>query len=106
MFYFSTSKAYKTNSCKVDLKFYRIKSAQRGKIIGTTTGVSTGNPIFIDLGFGLGCCICTKHELDMNRNEFIGIGIQLDIVAEEDINTFLNNGDSVIEKVLDFLRSK
>ena len=26
--------------------------------------------------------------------------------AEEDINTFLNNGDSVIEKALDFLRSK
>ena len=42
----------------------------------------------------------------MNRNEFIGIGIQLDIVAEEDINTFLNNGDSVIDKALDFLRSK
>ena len=82
------------------------KGAKRGKIIGTPTGGSTGNPIFIDLGFGLGCCICTKHELDTDGNEFIGIGIQPDIVAEEDINTFLNNGDSVIEKALDFLRSK
>ncbi len=85
---FFTSKAYKTNSNKFDLKFYRIKNAQRGKIIGTTTEVSTRNPIFINLGFELGCCICTKHELDMDGNEFIGIGIQLDIVAEEDINTF------------------
>ena len=67
---------------------------------------STGNQIFIDLGFGLGCCICTKHELDTDGNEFIGVGIQPDIVAEEDIDTFLNNGDSVIEKALDLLRNK
>lgn len=41
--------------------------------------------------------------MEMN---FIGVGIQPDIVAEEDIDTFLNNGDSVIEKALDLLRNK
>lgn len=82
------------------------RGAKRGKIIGTPTGGSTGNPVFIDLGFGFGCCICTKHELDTEGNEFVGIGIQPDILAEEDIDTFLDNGDSVMEKALDFLRSE
>lgn len=80
------------------------RSSKRGKIVGTPTGGSTGNPIFIDLGFGIGCCICTKHELDAEGNEFIGIGIQPDIVVEEDVNLFLKNRDNVIEKALDVLK--
>lgn len=80
------------------------RSSKRGNIIGTPTGGSTGNPIMIDLGFGLGCCICTKYELDAEGNEFIGIGIQPDIVVEEDVNLFLKNRDNVIEKALDFLK--
>lgn len=82
------------------------KGANRGKIIGTPTGGSTGNPISIDLGFGLGCRICTKHELDVEGNEFIGLGIQPDIIVEEDIHSFLKNGDNVIEKALEILRSE
>lgn len=80
------------------------RSSKRGKIVGTPTGGSTGNPIMIDLGFGLGCCICTKYELDVEGNEFIGIGIQPDIVVEEDVNLFLKNRDNVIEKALEFLK--
>lgn len=51
-------------------------------------------------------CICTKHELDAQEHEFIGFGIQPDIVVEEDINAFLKNRDNVIEKALGFLRSE
>lgn len=80
------------------------KGAHRGKIIGTPTGGSTGNPISIDLGFGLGCRICTKYELDAEGNEFIGLGIHPDIVVEEDVNAFLKNRDNVIEKALEVLR--
>ncbi len=80
------------------------RGAKRGKIIGTPTGGSTGNPIFFDLGGGVGCCICTKHELDTEGNEFIGIGIQPDIVVEEDVNMFLKGKDRVIEKALKILK--
>ena len=80
------------------------RSAKRGKIIGTPTGGSTGNPIFIDLGGGLGCCICTKHELDSEGNEFVGFGIQPDIVVEEDVDAFLQNKDNVLEKALEILK--
>lgn len=82
------------------------KSSKRGKIIGTPTGGSTGNPIMIDLGFGIGCCICTKHELDAEGNEFIGIGIQPDIVVEEDVDLFLKGRDNVIEKALEYLKEQ
>ncbi len=80
------------------------RGAKRGLIIGTPTGGSTGNPIFIDLGGGIGCCICTKHELDTDGNEFIGLGIQPDIVIEEDINMLLKNKDRVVEQALKILK--
>lgn len=82
------------------------RGAERGKIIGSPTGGSTGNPIFIDLGGGVGCCICTKHELDAKGNEFIGIGIRPDIIVEEDADLFSKGKDNVIEKALDVLRNK
>lgn len=80
------------------------RGAKRGKIIGTPTGGSTGNPIFIDLGGGIGCTICTKHELDADGNEFIGVGIQPDIVIEEDVDMFLKNKDQVVEQALKILK--
>lgn len=82
------------------------KGAKRGKIIGTPTGGSTGNPIFIDLGFGIGCRICTRYELDAEGNEFIGCGIQPDILIEEDVKTFLKGGDNVLKKALNILKSE
>lgn len=79
-----------------------------GKIIGTPTAGSTGNPITFKVmnteGGGIGCSICTKHELDAKGNEFIGIGIQPDIIVEEDADAYLNNKDNVIEKALEILR--
>lgn len=82
------------------------RSADIGKIIGTPTGGSTGNPIFIDLGFGIGCCICTRHEVDADGNEFIGIGIQPDIVVEEDANLVLKGRDNVIETAMEYLAGR
>lgn len=80
------------------------RGAKRGKIIGTPTGGSTGNPIFIDLGGGIGCSICTKHELDTDGNEFIGLGIQPDIVIEEDAEMLLKNKDRAVEQALKILK--
>ncbi|MCS2892201.1 S41 family peptidase [Parabacteroides faecis] len=80
------------------------RGLNRGKIIGTPTGGSTGNPIFIDLGFGLGCSICTKNEWDVDDREFIGIGIVPDIEVKENTDMFLKNKDVVIEKALEVLK--
>ncbi|MDE7443607.1 MAG: S41 family peptidase [Muribaculaceae bacterium] len=79
------------------------KGAKRGKIIGTPTGGSTGNPIFIDLGGGISCGICTKYEFDVEGNDFIGVGIQPDIVVEEDVDLFMKDEDNVVEKALNII---
>lgn len=75
------------------------KDAGRGKVIGTPTGGSTGSPINIDLGWGYYGRICTRHEQLADGTEFIGIGIQPDVVVEETESVIFGN-DNVIEQAL------
>lgn len=81
------------------------RGARRGKLIGTPTGGSTGNPIFIDAGFGIYACICTKNEWDADGEVFIGKGIVPDIEVEETPDMFLSGRDPVIERALRELRT-
>ena len=78
------------------------RNAKRGKIIGTPTGGSTGNPIFIDLGWGYNGRICTRHEKLADGTEFIGVGIQPDVVVEETESVIFGK-DNVIEEALKLL---
>ena len=48
------------------------RSAARGPIIGTPTAGSTGNPIKIELGYGVYASICTKYEWTADGEVFIG----------------------------------
>lgn len=81
------------------------RNANRGKIIGTPTGGSTGNPIYIDLGWGYYGRICTRHESFADGTEFIGIGIRPDIIVEETESVITGN-DNVIAEALKLLRDK
>ncbi len=80
------------------------RGLKRGKIIGTPTGGSTGNPIQIDLGYGIGCGICTRNEWDVDGNEFIGIGILPDIEVKENADMFIKNKDIVVKTAVDELK--
>ena len=75
------------------------KNANRGKLVGTPTGGSTGNPILVDLGWGYYGRICTRHEKLADGTEFIGVGIQPDVVVEETESVIFGN-DNVIEEAL------
>ena len=79
------------------------RNAKRGKIIGTPTGGSTGNPIFVDLGWGYSGRICTRHEKLADGTEFIGVGIQPDVVVEETESVIFGK-DNVIEEALKLLK--
>lgn len=79
------------------------RNAKRGKIIGTPTGGSTGNPIFVDLGWGYRGRICTRHEKLADGTEFIGVGIQPDVVVEETESVIFGK-DNVIEEALKLLK--
>lgn len=75
------------------------RNAGRGKIIGTPTGGSTGNPIVIDLGWGYYGMICTREEKMADGTEFIGVGIKPDIIEEETEEVFFGN-DNVLQTAL------
>lgn len=80
------------------------RNANRGKIVGTPTGGSTGNPIVVDLGWGYYGRICTRHEKLADGTEFIGVGIQPDIIVEE-TESVISGKDNVIEVALSLLKS-
>ncbi len=79
------------------------KNAKRGKVVGTPTGGSTGNPIFIDLGWGYTGRICTRHEKLADGTEFIGVGIQPDVIVEETESVIFGD-DNVIEEALKLIK--
>lgn len=79
------------------------RNAKRGKIVGTPTGGSTGNPIFVDLGWGYNGRICTRHEKLADGTEFIGVGIMPDVVVEETESVIFGK-DNVIEEALKLLK--
>ena len=81
------------------------KNANRGKVVGTLTGGSTGNSIFIDLGWGYTGRICTRHEKLADGTEFIGVGIQPDVIVEETESVIFGN-DNVIEEALKIITHK
>ena len=81
------------------------KNANRGKVVGTPTGGSTGNPILIDLGWGYTGRICTRHEKLADGTEFIGVGIQPDVVVEETESVIFGN-DNMIEEALKIITLK
>lgn len=81
------------------------KAAERGIIIGTPTGGSTGQPVMTDLGFGYTARICARDEWLPDGTEFIGIGIIPDIIMEETPEIF-EDKDVVLDKALEVLSAK
>ncbi len=79
------------------------RAAKRGKIIGTSTGGSTGQPITIELGYGYMARICARDEWLPDGTRFIGIGIQPDVVVEES-ESILFGKDNVLEEALKLLQ--
>lgn len=80
------------------------RNAERGKIVGTPTAGSTGNPIIIDLGWGYSGRICTRHERLADGTEFIGVGIIPDVIVEE-TESVIFGSDNVIEEALRLIKS-
>lgn len=82
------------------------KTLGRGKIIGRATGGSTGQPLGYNLpGGGLGF-ICTKRDYMSDGTEFVGIGIQPDIVVNPTLKGLQEGRDEVLEKAVEVLKAE
>lgn len=82
------------------------RSINRGQIVGSATGGSTGQPVSFSLpggGFGR---VCAKRDYLWDKTEFVGIGIQPDQVVEPTIKGVAAGRDEVLEAAVKLLTSK
>lgn len=80
--------------------------AHRGEIIGEPTAGSTGQPLFFRLPGGGAARICTLHESFADGRQFIGVGIQPDILVHETRADIIAGSDTALEKAEHLLRTE
>lgn len=69
----------------------------RGKIIGQPTGGSTGQPLSFALPGGGRARVCTKHDSYGDGTEFVGKGIQPDILVETKVQDVIDGFDRAVD---------
>lgn len=79
----------------------KFRGMKRGKLIGTTSGGSTGNGIRITLIEGLvEANICSKKDIPPDGIPFVGVGVIPDIEIKETKESFIEKKDYVLEKAI------
>jgi C-terminal processing protease CtpA/Prc len=81
-----------------------LKSSKRAKIVGDTTSGSTGNPITIQLPGGYLFRVCAKRDTFPDGEEFVGIGIEPDIIVKTTQRDVYDNRDRALERAVEMIR--
>ncbi|WP_405604089.1 S41 family peptidase [Polaribacter sp. Asnod1-A03] len=74
--------------------------------IGEPTYGSTGQPMLFDLPGGATGRICTKKDTYPDGREFVGYGIQPDILVKKTYQDYINDKDPVLEKAIKYLNKE
>jgi C-terminal processing protease CtpA/Prc len=77
---------------------------KRGKMIGQTTGGSTGQPLGFQLPGGGTARVCAKDDRFPDGKTFVGVGIAPDIYIHKTIKDLYNNKDAALEKAVELLK--
>lgn len=80
------------------------QTSGRGKVIGTKTNGSTGQPLRIQLPGGGSARICTKRDTYPDGRDFVGIGCIPDIEIEPTRSDIASGRDVVLEKAIQVLK--
>ena len=80
-------------------------SMHRGKLVGETTGGSTGNPMLMKLPGGGMAFICTKDDSFPDGRVFEGAGIAPDIRVSPTIVDIRAGRDPVLTRAVALLRT-
>ncbi|GAB3510280.1 hypothetical protein GCM10027341_48520 [Spirosoma knui] len=72
----------------------------RGKILGEPTGGSTGQPLVFSLPGGIMARVCTKRDAYPDGTDWIGKGIQPDLLIKPTVADFQAGRDTVLEAAL------
>lgn len=81
------------------------RAAQRGPIVGETTGGSTGQPLRFPLPGGGSGSVCTKRNTLSDGTEYIGVGIVPDVTVPTTFADVRAGRDRVLEAAVKILRS-
>jgi C-terminal processing protease CtpA/Prc len=82
------------------------KSMKRGVVIGGPSGGSTGQPVFFALpGGGVGY-VCSKRDFFSDGTEFVGVGIQPDVVVHPTVKSIVAGKDDVLDAAVKYLQTK
>lgn len=76
------------------------KLMRRGPLIGTRSGGSTGQPLSFRLPGGGWARICVKRDSYPDGTDFVGTGVQPDLVAETTVADVRTGRDSVLERAV------
>jgi carboxyl-terminal processing protease len=80
------------------------KSMKRGIVIGEPSGGSTGQPVFFALpGGGIGY-VCSKRDYFSDGTEFVGVGIQPELVVHPTAKGVATGKDDVLEAAVKYLK--
>ncbi len=74
--------------------------------IGEPSAGTTGMPMSFDMPNGGRAKICIKKEIYSNGKEFVGYGIQPDILVKSTYKDFMNNDDPVLKQAVNYLNKK
>lgn len=78
---------------------------QRGKLIGEPTGGSTGQPLSFALPGGIMARVCTKRDTYPDGTEWVGKGIQPNLLVKPTAADLLVGRDTVLEATLQHLNT-
>ena len=81
------------------------KAMKRGVVVGTATGGSTGQPVSIKLPGGGSARFCSKRDVGPFGEEFVGKGIQPDVVVELKAEDVREGRDRQLERAVGEVRA-
>jgi C-terminal processing protease CtpA/Prc len=82
-----------------------LKSSKRATLVGSPTGGSTGQPLSVPL-YRAFARICTKWDRLADGTEFVGVGVQPDVLAYPTRRDIAQGRDPVLERAVEMLRGK
>jgi len=96
-------RAHNTASAAEDFLIYA-DNQKHMTTIGEPTYGSTGQPLMFELPGGGNARICTKKDTYPDGREFVGYGIQPDIMVEKTLEDYLEGNDPVLKAALEHLK--
>jgi carboxyl-terminal processing protease len=79
-------------------------SMKRGLTVGEPTGGSTGQPLYFTLPGGGGAVVCSKRDRFPDGRDFVGKGVQPDVLVRPTVADFRSKRDAVLEAALKELK--